>query len=213
MMKLEINLWIRNPAKGVENVPLNRWQEKTLGEILPGNNIILAPRQTGKTTFLNLLCIENAINKISHSLFISWDPIGSLNSLKLLLVSNKINYTSRNNQLILFNGSIIYLKQDKQYIRGKFDFVYFDEASFLNHKFIKKIHDDILSIITPNSQIIMISSASAKKGIFYDIWNNPIYGFYRHEWKLSADEFMVRMGYANYPELMIRREFLNEFVN
>lgn len=182
---------------------LSNEQKLSLHSILLSSisNLVIAPRQSGKSTLLQylslLICYTKPNNKI---LLISNKKQSSLeliNNIKILHEMNinhdiSIPIISHSNDKIVFaNGSMILSRicNDKCTRGLSINYIFVDEACFISYSvmdsFLKSAYP---SMATTNGKFVIISSPNEPDGPIYEIYKNPEkYNFSVDKWKPNTN--------------------------
>ncbi|MCK9577194.1 MAG: terminase large subunit, partial [Clostridia bacterium] len=175
--------WAREVIQAHTDLVFDPWQLRYLSDIR--KKIVLnCSRQSGKSTMTAVKALHMAIHTpksmtllVSSTLNQSTELFYRLKSiLKDLGKDAPRTVVDNKTSLELVNGSRIKCAPDTDNIRGiTADLVVLDEAAYINKAIMSVVSPMLL---TTNGQLVVISTPAGKTGLFWDVYNDPLYSTY-----------------------------------
>ena len=175
--------WAKEVIETHTDLKFDKWQLDYLADTR--KRIALnCSRQSGKSTMTAVMALHMAIyNPKSMTLLIS----STLNqSIELFYRIKSIlkdlgrdaprTVVDNKTSLELVNGSRIKCAPDTDNIRGiTADLVVLDEAAYINKDIMQVVSPMLL---TTNGRLVVISTPAGKTGLFWQVYNDPLYSTY-----------------------------------
>lgn len=200
-------------------------QEISLNNILTSStsNLIISPRQCGKTTLLQYSVLLKCYNEPNITILITCRRLLEskeiINNIKFLHSMNinhhrSISIISHTDDKIVFsNGARIVSRAcTENSARGlAVNYVFIDEACFLSYSqldaFIRGAMSQLATV--KGGKFVIFSTPHPGDGPIYEIYCNPEkYGFTLDKWKPKEK---IPEIYKHYPKDRYENEFLGEF--
>lgn len=186
-----------NPAIGIVKSELSNDQYESLKCIIKSkeNNLILAPRQTGKTTLLCYLTMLVCSKIPNTSLLLVGNGYYNLVDMYDIIITNlnlncvdMIESYNKGKFIKLTNGSKIYFRTCKPDTgRGlSLNYILIDEACYISHStFYDFLHCIMPCLVntSPGKLVIISTPNPTTSGPVYDIYSDPEkYNFVFNKW-------------------------------
>lgn len=182
--------------------------------------VIVAPRQTGKSIFCLIKCLQVALSNKGTTCLVIEPTISNARAMFKTICKLVLNYrlvkflNGTTLELELINGSQIIFRSTEQQNRGyTANFLILDEAAYLEN--------DAIYTILPvtnahNAQMIIVSSPFAKDGYFYDMYIKGLEGENKNiktfDWSKHPDirQFLTQEKMDFYKQTMSRIKYMTE---